>query len=550
MVKEKLNAKAQRRKDLLLFFASLRLCVSILFFPFVAFAQDVKVEATLDSRTLSEQRTIEGTVSVTHAKNEQVETSSFRMNDKSLPVEWKNDVAFPTEAGKELLISHYGFKMPGLPLGLHELHPISVDVGGTNYQSIPSTFEVKPVEKLSETTQEAYLKLKANVPTTTNFYPGQEIDLGYTFLYRGDIDLQEESLPLLEPPGFKKVGDLSIENSEKGGVSVTTISQRLKAEKGGEYQIGQSVIAGHAYTINAQGQKTYIQPELKSVVDPIKFIINPFPIQLRPPSFNGAVGQFKLSVKMTTPQAVNVGDKINLLIEVSGKGQMDTVQPPDLCCQPGFSGIFWSSDLPPVLQQTGTTKGFIIELRPLNPLPKEIPSIQFSYFDPEQEKYVTLQSSPIPIKINPIKAASQPLKEKEYTAVVLDHHPKTFDIKPDEKTGPSDLVNRPFGTWQVLWLIPVGVYLVLLQIFLKRYLQARKEKIPPKTGYQWFKDAEQSIDDAKRFYFYLYKALAALPHDKAATFIQDLESRRFTGGPDLPRKQVLKEAKALFFFQN
>src|SRR5262249_46630630 len=155
---------------------------------------------------------------------------------------------------------------------------------------------------------------------------------------------------------------------------------------------------------------------------------------------------------------LNVGDKVVLSIEIGGKGQLATVPLPELCCQPGFSGVFKLSDLPPKEQSKGpTTKQFVAELRLLSQSIKEIPPVEFAFFDPENKSYNTLHSKPIPIEIAalpapekiPPKQAPQPPIDTTAAHGDVEHKLAPIDILGIKQLKIADLENHLFGTWNV-----------------------------------------------------------------------------------------------------
>src|SRR5207245_2665730 len=102
---------------------------------------------------------------------------------------------------------------------------------------------------------------------------------------------------------------------------------------------------------------------------------------------------------LTSSNSVSVGDTVQLQVEIQGVTNLTELHLPLLQCQPGFSGFFQTSDLPPLAEVKEKTKFFYIELRPLTSFIKEIPSIELSSFDPKTEKYVMQNSSAIPITV-------------------------------------------------------------------------------------------------------------------------------------------------------
>ena len=410
---------------------------------------------------------------------------------------------------------------------------------------------------------------------TKLLYPKERFRVTYRYMFNGDIELTEEKLPLLEPQGFVKVGTKEEKDYQEKEFSVQDISQVLEADKPGVYKFDASSIKGYAYTTE-YGGRTYLKPALESTVPGVTLTVVPFPEKGKPPSFNGAIGPFSLfNVSLKTPSTINVGDKIVLDVEIGGKGQLDNVPLPELCCQPGFSGNFKTSDLPPVEEMRDNNKHFLAEMRPLNASIKAVLSIEFSYFDPATGKYGLLHSQPIPITINPLPVApkeeQQPVqapgggaKESNWRAA-SSHLPK-IEITGSMPLKGTDLYNLPFGTWLVLFLIPAGALLVLLQLIWRNYRLTHKKQLKPRQSEDYFKDALRAWPDPE-FYHLLNRAFMLRLAEKkliksenmdsddlpaggkvgeVRDFLRKLEEARFTGKEKAVDKDQLREARRLF----
>jgi len=142
--------------------------------------------------------------------------------------------------------------------------------------------------------------------------------------------------------------------------------------------------------------------ELVKLTHPrLKISVLPLPKMARPKDFNGAVGQFKLSAT-ATPQESMVGDPITVKMHIKGTGNFDRVSTPVLDVNEG-----WKTYRPKAsfkaLNSAGYTgeKSFEQVIIPMNRSIKTIPAVTFSYFDTENEKYVTLKTKAIPLTLTP-----------------------------------------------------------------------------------------------------------------------------------------------------
>ncbi|WP_442509729.1 BatD family protein [Novipirellula sp. SH528] len=132
-------------------------------------------------------------------------------------------------------------------------------------------------------------------------------------------------------------------------------------------------------------------------VSPIE--IKPIPSQGRPANYRGAVGDYEIYTQ-ATPTAANAGDPITLNIAVRGDGPMDRIQPPLLNEQDSLTKNFKVADESLAGFVDGNQKLFTTTIRPVSETVTEIPAIEFSFFDPRKEKFVTVQSKPIPVEVS------------------------------------------------------------------------------------------------------------------------------------------------------
>jgi BatD DUF11 like domain len=135
--------------------------------------------------------------------------------------------------------------------------------------------------------------------------------------------------------------------------------------------------------------------EIKS--DPVALEVKPLP-QNAPPDFSGAIGNFTMTTD-AKPKSVQVGDPITVTSTVSGRGNFDRVGAPVLEDERGWhkyppSSKFAKDD------EVGIsgTKTFETVLSP-NEKKQTLPVMEFAYFDPVKEQYVTLRSDPIAISV-------------------------------------------------------------------------------------------------------------------------------------------------------
>lgn len=530
------------------------------------FAEEVKIFAEIEQREAYENEPLKGTITVTHELNQIIDNSSFILGKTKIPVELVKEVKMAPD--QPLVLSIYSFKIPGRPQGLYALPAVSVKVGGTVYQSPMSSYTIQSKKRVDTTLQpvrnpvdespqtlspqmtapttpvKPALRLESGVEGNHSLYPGQRTTLVYRYYYSGDISLTTEKLPLLNAQGFIRIGEKEIKNFSQESVSVREISQQIEAIKPGTYSFGPSLIEGRAYKEDMLGNRVFTSDKLSSEAPPVEILVMPFPELNQPASFNGAVGKFTFTTALVSPNEMALGDEISLSLEITGKGNLKNITSPDLCCQPGFSGFFRFSDLPPAEEVEWETKKIIVKFRPLTALIKGIPSIEFSYFDPETAQYTILNSQPIPLSVKPSSPLMSEIAEEIFSKETAPLDQLDFQVVPTpseiETIYPlttSDLYNKIFGCWWVLALIPLGMFFLFYQNHLKNYLEWQRSQKPLMTSQELF---EKSFTGEKCYFNRLKKAFKLALVEKGITASEDLPNEQ------LPNEGLSGEVKKLW----
>ncbi len=133
----------------------------------------------------------------------------------------------------------------------------------------------------------------------------------------------------------------------------------------------------------------------------LKIDVLPLPSSNVPKSFVGAVGDYSMSSQISNVN-LKANEPLTLKITLSGEGNIQLLSMPEINLPTGFD-----SYEPKISEQinrdnkiTGT-KTFEYLIVPRVPGKKEIPPVQFSYFNPERRSYITLSTPPYPIDVAP-----------------------------------------------------------------------------------------------------------------------------------------------------
>jgi hypothetical protein len=131
---------------------------------------------------------------------------------------------------------------------------------------------------------------------------------------------------------------------------------------------------------------------------PLEVDVQPLPSENVPPAFTGAVGRFTIEVS-TQDQHVKAFDPIRLVVRIRGEGVIRDLALPEWHAIAELSRDFDFSTDVDAGEVQGNAKVFEHVIRARRPGISSIPALPFSYFDPDQNKYLTTQSNEIPIVV-------------------------------------------------------------------------------------------------------------------------------------------------------
>lgn len=119
-----------------------------------------------------------------------------------------------------------------------------------------------------------------------------------------------------------------------------------------------------------------------------------------PTAFNGAVGNYAVTVAPDRTD-LEVGESLQLTVTVTGRGNLATLDAPMLVAPAAFD--VYDPQVSTLLDRSGNTlsgsKTFRWVLIPRSNGTFEIPPVEFAWFDPQQGRYRTSSSDPIPVTV-------------------------------------------------------------------------------------------------------------------------------------------------------
>jgi hypothetical protein len=416
------------------------------------------------------------------------------------------------------------YRVAALRAGSFDIGPVIFNYNGDTYTSGPLKLIVKKEEKLpvptvgiSEKSSDisGHIYLKLDVPNSVIFV-NEEMPFKI-MLFSDWLDL--ENISLVQKPSenliIRKFDDRIIRNIEKDGVKyiILEYGSSLSAATPGAYQLnpvevtfdvtlpkGKNGAAPESLNNNKEfyeGFIGYASSRSVTLESPAFTITSKeIPTENRPDDFKGAIGKFNFDVKVL-PDSVKAGEKFTLTMSIDGAGNYNTVAMPILGAIAGAKVY----DPKIIKGKDSITSEQIIKVESSEFT--QIPQVTFSFFDPHEEKFVTIQKGPIEIKVEGYE--KRPVSKKLKT-----EQARNLNIVPlKESTGALHKYNMRFyrnGIFIVLGIIPI------LAVFAASIIRKRVRFLEANPDYA------AMLRASKKAHSHIVKAQELLRQGKAPEF--------------------------------
>lgn len=265
----------------------------------------------------------------------------------------------------------------------------------------------------------------------------------------------------------------------------------------------------------------------KRVTTPaVKVKVNPLPAG-QPASFGGGVGNFGISARLTTDN-LKTHDAASLVITVSGRGNVALLEEPKVNFPPDFE-VYDTKTTENTDKSNGGTSGsksFEYPFIPRSHGDFTIDPVEYSYYDVNAGKYVTLRTEPLHVKVakgkggdsTPVTTVNFGVERKDVKSLADDIR-FIFTGKPGLSGSGSFFVGSVFF-WILLALMILGatsVYLAFRKVAAMRAdVAGTKNRRATKMAQKRLKLAGEYLDKNlyTAFYEELHKALIGFVSDK------------------------------------
>jgi hypothetical protein len=394
-----------------------------------------EVAASLNVSSFPLDRAAALTITVTGARSfqpqmPQIEGLRFHQRGQSTRMEIING-AYSASVSSVFLVEalHVGkFTIPAIQVSTNDgtmmTRPINFEVTAPQVATVRTQRQAGASSttrlRSGEADKVAFLRV---TPAKEKSYSGEVVPVQIKVYFRDGIKANLNSLPQLQGEGFV-LQQLAREPNQTREIinntqyTVLTWESALSGIKEGEHKLSVELDAtlllreqrrrapshsmfndpffGDSFFDNFFGG--YREKEVRIASPVLELTVLSLPVEGKPESFSGAIGDFHLGVT-ASPLEVTLGDPITLTMTVSGHGNFDRVQAPKLRMEKGWKTYTPSSEF---LKDGGPGQGkkvFEQALVAKDPALRKIPAVDFSYFDPAAATYKTLTASPIPLQI-------------------------------------------------------------------------------------------------------------------------------------------------------
>lgn len=435
--------------------------------------------------------------------------------------------------GKRTFSKTYTYFLQPRKQGKFTIKQAKIEVEGQVYKTLPVTVEVTAaVEKPKDGNNADYiasenLHLVAEV-SNANPYINEPVTVIYKLYVK---DLSVSNYREIEKPKYNNFWSQNIEvkrfraeqGTYKGEAYSYVVVKKvvLYPQKFGKQKI-EPLSVDLTVDVPTKRRDIFGGRMYKSVHKTISagnrtITVKPLPEAGKPADFSGAVGSFDFNVTTSKTQ-LNASESLQAKVEVSGKGNLKLFELPELNL-PSSLEVYDPEFKETVSTRLSGMQGKIVNNYTVIPQFKgkyPIPSISFTYFDPKEETYKTLNSDEIIIDVleGPTNTTNTTSTNNTTTKTVVSTNGNQFRfISSNTALYPSitkDFFKSPlfYGLLTVpLLFIPVALIVRRKKKALANDVQGNKKRAANRLAKKYLSEAKKTLGQKESFYIALERAL-------------------------------------------
>ena len=473
--------------------------------------------------------------------------------------------------GKRTFSKSYSYFLTPTKKGSLIIGQATIEIDDNIYKTLPVKISVSESVAVSKDPNDPTYVVNENLHlvaeiSNTNPYLNEGISIVYKLFYSPQINVT--NVGEIETPEFEnfwsqniKIPRLQIERGSFKGDNYNFVTWKktvLYPQKSGKLDIlPLSLDVSVDVPTNRRdffGNRIYNQVSKKVTAGKRSINVKALPGNA-PESFNGAVGKFDIKLN-TNKTELNASESLQAIVKISGKGNLKLFSPPSVQV-PNSLEKYDPEYNEKVSTSLAGMKGFISNTYTLVPQFQgkyPIRSVEFTFFNPQLNKYETINSEDIIINVleGPLSLDENNINtiNTQSSNNILPSINQLKFIKTD-----SDLVkinSKPFIyslSFYLILIFPV-LAILLLVIFFKSNnitsskLKESKSRRANKLAKKYLSDARKNLENKDMFYVALEKAL----HNflKSKLFIETSDYSKEKISKLLYSKDIEKESLELF----
>ncbi|MDG1031241.1 MAG: BatD family protein [Flavobacteriaceae bacterium] len=473
--------------------------------------------------------------------------------------------------GKRTFSKSYSYFLNPSKKGSLTIGQATIEIDDNIYKTLPVKISVSESVAVSKDPNDPTYVVNENLHlvaeiSNTNPYLNEGISIVYKLFYSPQINVT--NVGEIETPEFEnfwsqniKIPRLQIERGSFKGDNYNFVTWKktvLYPQKSGKLDIlPLSLDVSVDVPTNRRdffGNRTYNQVSKKVTAGKRSINVKALPVNA-PESFNGAVGKFDITLN-TNKTELNASESLQATVKISGKGNLKLFSPPSVQVPSSLEKYDPEYNEKVSTSLTGM-KGFISNTYTLVPQFQgkyPVSSVEFTFFNPQLNKYETINSDDIIINVleGPLSLDENNINitNIQNSNNILPSINQFKFIKTD-----SDLIkinSKPFIyslSFYLILIFPVLAILLLFIFFKSNNIRSSKLKESRsrranKLAKKYLSDARKNLENKDMFYVALEKAL----HNflKSKLFIETSDYSKEKISRLLYSKDIEKESLELF----
>lgn len=473
--------------------------------------------------------------------------------------------------GKRTFSKTYSYFLSPIKKGSLTIGQATIEIENNIYKTLPVKISVSESVTVSKDPNDPSYVVNENLHLVAEIsnsspYLNEGISIVYKLYYSPQINVT--NVGEIETPEFEnfwsqniKIPRLQIERGSFKGDNYNFVTWKktvLYPQKSGKLEIlPLSLDVSVDVPTNRRdffGNRIYNQVSKKVTAGKRSINVKALPINA-PESFNGAVGKFEIKLN-TNKTELNASESLQATIKISGNGNLKLFSPPSIQVPSSLEKYD-----PEYNEKVSTSlvgmKGFISNTYTLVPQFQgkyPINSVEFTFFNPQLNKYESINSDEIIINVlegpMSLDESNTNIPNTETTKNILPSINQFKFIKTE-----SDFVkinSKPFIysiSFYSILIFPILLILILLIFFKSKNISSSKLKESKsrranKLAKKYLSDARKNLDNKDVFYIALEKALHNFLKSKFSIETFDYSKEKIYNL--LLRKEIEKESLELF----